>query len=447
MEISLGQLELALLRAKLSVFAEDLCGVEASASPPGNRPAFKPLHHILARKLHPDLEQDPVRRTLREKLMVEVNLAYADQDHARLQSIAEALEGKTDAAREMAALVQSPLNQLRSRVKYAARHQRDLIAEIRPHVRPSHFAEDALHLLSTSITRRLAFPAKSLGELSVRDELDIDAKSRILGPAQNLVRVPFGKSVILRLANTAADLSPLEDLDPEDLNGLIDEWPDFVNLTNAHLRPLARFPRLEELRIGRTAIDGHIFDHFPPLRELRYLALDETAFDDHGMEHLASSAWMQRLDLSSTRITGQGLFALHLMASLRELNLYGTDIGDNDLIVLNSLPTLRNLNLGLTKITDGLARRLGRLQNLEVLHLGGTQISDATIEELPDVRDLTLWETNVTRACLDRLKKMPGLRYLDVDDTDVTLEALDEFRRSRPEVRLPSDIWQKEATA
>lgn len=431
----------------------------------GDPARFKELHHSLARNYHPDLATEPAHRLLCEELMTEVNLAHSDNDLERLEILQGALTDTGDVVSQQHALIRTPLAELLERVQYAARHQHDLLVDLAKQIEqltvdeklqsaqpsrrvaaaaPASLVVRALRDLGDLSARRLVFPAQSMGTLSIRGEFNIDAAPAVLGPARGVVGVPFGKTVILRLDANCSDLSPLEKLDPDDLNGLIDEWPDFVSLDDEALRPLARFTRLEELQLGRTDITGRVFDGFPSLHELRVLVLDETSFDDDGMSRLEGSVWMQRLDLSFTQVTGAGLRALHNMTALRELSLYGTTLGDADLSLLDQTPDLRNLNLGLTNITDEGARHLSRLPAMEVLHLGGTGITDQTLDYLcamPKLRELVLWETAITPAGAEKLAGFRSLRYLDLDKTGVTAEALAAFRAARPEVKIPSDLW------
>jgi hypothetical protein len=434
----------------------------ALAKPAAAAPAMRRLHVDLARKFHPDLALDRVRRSLAEQLMAEVNIAFQDGDLRRLEAMERAVQGSVDAAREMAELTRSVPFQLNARNQYALRQQQDLLTDLTAwlyaqvgHARlaapaaparlHTNLMQRALEDLQHVSIRLLRFPQDSaLGQLQVRAERDIDSPFTVLGEAKGAVRVPFAKATILRIRKHCDSLEALRALDPEDINGLIDEWPDFVPLTDEMLRPLAVFSRLEELHLARTPITGRAFDSFPPLHELRVLILDETAFDDHGMERLAECIWMQRLDLSSTRITGRGLAALHRLKSLRDLSLYSTGITDSDLTILDDLPALRNLNLGLTQVTDAAIDRISSLRHLEVLHLGGVAITDATASRLaamPMLRDLVLWETQLTGAGLRCLESCASLRYLDVDQTGVTAEDLRLFRPARPDIRMPSDIW------
>jgi hypothetical protein len=447
-------------QARLS--AQDCAG--ALNRPVADPEKLKRAHHELARQFHPDLANEHAHRVLCERIMTEVNIAYKNSDIGVFEILRESPGQAGDASRELAELAKSPAAELRQRIEYAARGKRDLLAELaawvqrltaqerhhglsplRPLARPLNLIVRALRdLPSLSSSRCLVFPDQKMGELSLRAVRDIDSPLAVLGPAQGSISVPFGKAVLLRLAKGCTDLSPLARLDPEDLHGLIDEWPDLVVLNDEMLRPLARFRHLEELRLGQTEITGRAFHEFPSLRELRVLILDETQFDDAGLLRLEHCVWMQRLDLSFTQITGPGLAALHNMTSLRDFSLYGTAVSDADLTILDRVPGLRNLNLGLTSVTDACVEHLRHLRALEVLNLGGTGITDAildTLARLPALRDLVLWETAITAAGAAKIRAFPNLRYLDLDKTGVSPEDLRAFREARPEVRLPSDIW------
>ena len=512
MNSSVGQLELALLRANLHTFERrfyDLLGpryiqldearaqaaqlrakyfptahkdaiaarqlvrqsteecANASHRPPADPEKLKKLQRELARAFHPDLETDHARRAVRERLMVEVNLAYADADIRRLRLLEGALirDEIGDAAQDLAALAASPINELRERVEYAARHDKDLLKQLSSYllkhieeafkagprllpqtVQHANLVERArADLQAFSHARQLPFPElRTMGEISIRPIRDIDTPATVVGQAKGLVNIPHGKAVILRLSSQCKDLKALDRLDPGDLQGLIDEWPDFVNFGDEDIQPLARFKGLEVISLGRTEITGRVFDKFPTRHELRVLILDETQFDDAGLMRLEECVWMQRLDLSFTQVTGTGVRAIHNMTALRELNLYGTDTHDADLFVLDKIPGLRSLNLGLTSASDGCAQHLRHLSHLEVLNLGGTKITDAildTVVNLPALRELVLWETAITDAGLDRISRIPTLEYVDVDQTQVTPEALRAFRPTRPDVKLPADIW------
>lgn len=429
---------------------------------PSDPEKLKRIHHQLAREFHPDLASDQARRTVREKLMTEVNLAFEAGDLRRLEILHGGLTPNDDAARDLAALAQSPAAGLMQRMEYAARQQRDLPTELSGRLRALTMQEDPasasaatppgtlmaralLDLTNISHSRKLTLPLDvSMGEIHIRAERDLTSQSVLLGDARGNLNIPYGQTVLLRLNSKCTNLSALDMLDAGDLNGLISEWPNFVNLNDELLLPLARFHRIEELRLGQTEITGHVFDAFSSLHELRALILDETAFDDYGMQRLEECVWMQHLDLSFTQVTGPGLRAMRNMTALRELNLYGTGVADEHLTIIDQNPGIRTLNLGLTGVTDGCIRHLEPLQLLESLNLGGTKITDAILEglaRLPKLRELILWETAISPVGAARLRDFPALRYVDVDQTGVTAEALEAFHAARPDVRLPSDIW------
>lgn len=509
MDSSVGQLELALLRARLHTFERRFYRIagpryidlkQARAEAIMHRARFMPeargeslkarktaaecaeecaratwkpapdpdrlrhLHHELARHFHPDLASDGARRIVREKLMTEVNLAFHQEDLQRLELLAKALDRDEngDAARQLAELSGSPLNELRERTDYAHRHHHDLIADLAHHLaEQTHetrlrgarampnsglkmsLIDQALSDLATVVSsRRLMFPAdRSMGQLSVRAERNIDAPLKPVGEARGEISIPFGHSAILRLNGQSADLSPLRDLDK---HGLIDEWPDFVRLDDEQVKSLAHFPGLEIIQLGRTQITGRVFDGFRSLHELRVLIVDDTAFDDEGLLRLEECIWMQRLDISLTQVTGPGLRGIRNMTALRELSLYGTKVSDADLTMLARIPGVRNLNLGLTGVSDACGEHIAHLSSLELLNLGGTAITDRILETLatlPALRELVLWETAITVDGLRKIQSFRALRYLDVDQSQVPPEALVGFREARPDVRLPSDIW------
>jgi len=72
---------------------------EALAEVPRPAPShsLKDLYRAAAKKLHPDLSLDDDDRKTRERLMTEVNLAYAEGDEARLEAILEEYDSSPEA--------------------------------------------------------------------------------------------------------------------------------------------------------------------------------------------------------------------------------------------------------------------------------------------------------------------------------------------------------------
>ena len=197
--------------------------------------------------------------------MTEVNIAVQDGDFERLESMRDTIGGQADAAKEMAELTGSVPFQLNARNQYALRQQQDLLTDLTAwlyaqadqaqrngsHNLPSRLFPNlmlrALQDLQFVSIRLLHFPKDySLGQLTVRAERNIDSPITVLGEARGGVRVPFAKSTILRIGKDCQSLEALRVLDAEDINGLIDEWPDFVDLDRRdasapdHLQPPRR---------------------------------------------------------------------------------------------------------------------------------------------------------------------------------------------------------------
>jgi hypothetical protein len=68
--------------------------------PPVERsPRLKDLYRAAAKQLHPDLAQDENDRIIRERLMTEANLAYANGDEGKLEAILEEYQSSPDTVR------------------------------------------------------------------------------------------------------------------------------------------------------------------------------------------------------------------------------------------------------------------------------------------------------------------------------------------------------------
>ncbi len=76
-----------------------VAGESARALPPlvERSQRLKDLYRTAAKQLHPDLAQDEGDRMIRERLMTEANLAYAEGDEAKLDAILEEYQSSPDA--------------------------------------------------------------------------------------------------------------------------------------------------------------------------------------------------------------------------------------------------------------------------------------------------------------------------------------------------------------
>ena len=115
------------------------------------------LYRRLAKKVHPDLAVDEKDRERRTRIMAEVNKAYAEGDIERLEAILEEWEASPDAIegedvgsrlvrtirmiarvkrrlgqieKEVQALTETELYELKIRINEAAQEERDLIEEL-----------------------------------------------------------------------------------------------------------------------------------------------------------------------------------------------------------------------------------------------------------------------------------------------------------------------------
>lgn len=164
----LDELDRAIAEAELGELSKLVEDGGASAAPgPAGRPpepaarftsdAVRRLFRDVAKTIHPDLARDEEARDRRHRLMVEANRAYALGDEARLRSILEAWERSPEAvqgsdpeatrlrlvrrveeaeaqlevyARELAAMQETPLWQLKTMVDDAAARGKDLVADM-----------------------------------------------------------------------------------------------------------------------------------------------------------------------------------------------------------------------------------------------------------------------------------------------------------------------------
>jgi chromosome segregation ATPase len=154
--------EAAQARAQANESYSAAHGEAAEVQPFTPSPDLKKLFREAAKRVHPDTASDDADRTRRERLMKEVNAAYAAGDEDALRRILADLDSSPDAVqgsgvgadlvrvlrqlrqvrnrisaieREMDALKQSEIALLRKDVERAEEESRDLLAEIEATVR------------------------------------------------------------------------------------------------------------------------------------------------------------------------------------------------------------------------------------------------------------------------------------------------------------------------
>ena len=164
----LDDLERAIAEAELGALAARVAGAagdqtEAPVPAPLDAPprftsdAVRRLFRDVAKAIHPDLARDAMARDRRHALMVEANRAYALGDEERLRGVLQAWENSPEAvegsdpeaararlvrriaqieaqldaaARELAALQDSPLGKLKVMVDEAAARGKDLVRDM-----------------------------------------------------------------------------------------------------------------------------------------------------------------------------------------------------------------------------------------------------------------------------------------------------------------------------
>ncbi len=120
--------------------------------------ALKDLYRAAAKQLHPDLSRDDRDRALREHLMTEANLAYAEGDEARLRAILEEYESSPDTV--IGTDVGAELVRTIRRISLANAHIRKIEAEI------SEVKASEIYRLKTTVEEGTRKGGDVLGDLT-----------------------------------------------------------------------------------------------------------------------------------------------------------------------------------------------------------------------------------------------------------------------------------------
>lgn len=286
--------------------------------------------------------------------------------------------------------------------------------------------------------RVVQFPKdRTLGKLSLVDgPIKSSSKAKELGPATGNVTVPAGNRLMLLYSdsrqrdNTPVDLSPLDNLGPNDLQGLA---IPFTKITGREVRrltrhkslsflslgplstvnddalaPLAKMPWLQALSVPETKVTDKGIRYLQKLTKMRNLTLYATGITDRGMKHLAGMKQLRVLQLGKTGITDAGLKHLSSLNQLQHLQLWDTKVGGPGLVHLKSLTKLKTLNLIGTGVSNADLAHLKPLTKLRRLDLSGTNIDDGAVEHLATIkslRTLLIARTKITPAGTRELKK------------------------------------------
>jgi beta-lactamase regulating signal transducer with metallopeptidase domain len=328
---------------------------------------------------------------------------------------------------------------------------------------------------SSAGTRTIHFPSdRSMGTLSIftqpsprryrlGPEYNALAEWRHFSQAKGDVVVPEGARVRLVVAHAAKhDLSPLSELDPDDLYGLHISCPEGMdadrsimpylsgltglrelslykcNISGIGARHIANLRKLEYLWISAERLDGAVLTHFGGLTSLEVLAL-QAAVTDRELRQLTTLTSLRELALSVPLLHGPGLENLSLLPSLEFLILQGNGFSDDGLRYLKDLTSLKSLRLfGGLQITDAGLPHLSQLTGLEELRFVWLdQITDAGMVHLAPLQKLKLLDLHSTKvtdagiATLTALTSLEDLTFPARGPGDVSLEHVAKLSRLR----------------
>jgi beta-lactamase regulating signal transducer with metallopeptidase domain len=273
-------------------------------------------------------------------------------------------------------------------------------------------------------TRSIAFPEdRSLGVVYIRDASleDWYRGWEKVCEAKGLVSIPMRKQVRLQVnKESAADLSPLGNLQPNDIQMVHFSW--------------------EVVRIGSLASVGN-------LTGLKALDLPMNKFDDSDVRHLQGLVQLEFLHLGGDNFTNSSMTYVGKLTSLKSLTLYGSDICDEGLRNLQGLNCLTFLSLRSCSITDQGLTYLRNMMALRQLELSKTKITDAGLTHITHFPDLqhvlvsTIGDTGIMH-----LSKLPALRMLEIHNAAFTEAGVAHMKSmdSVQELKLSGDAISDE---
>jgi len=298
--------------------------------------------------------------------------------------------------------------------------------------------------------RIVRFPKeRSLGRLMIQDANAVgnihafsywtgagDSEWEYFAEAQGDVIVPAGKRLSLSIDRNAwQDLSPLKNLDSEDLYklsfaGMVDDYswsPD-----DRCMPYISHLTGLKILMLSNTNISAEGLKFIVNLKSLERLYAPRR-FTDAGLAEVSCLPSLKALYINDHSLTNDGLAHLAQLELLEELDLVGKGrLNDAGLVHLAKLSRLTYLLLQGKNFTDAGMAQIKNCSSLRILHLGFlTQLTDAAIVQLsqmPRLERLSFhWNENITNASMVHLKKMNSLKVLDIKHSKVTDEGLEHL--------------------
>lgn len=209
------------------------------------------------------------------------------------------------------------------------------------------------------------------------------------GPAKGKVKVPAEAEALLAVPDAAGDLSFLDKLPPDALQGLF---------------------------LGNTQVDDQALGHVARLTGLVWLDVQNQPITDDGAECFEGLTNLLWLGVHMTGITDAAFAAWGNLARLRLLDLWGcAALTDRAFAGLGCYRELRFLDAGWTQLSDLGLTAIGMLEKLERLDCFGTQVSDSGIGNLLALHQLTeigLVDCDVSPDGVAKLAILPGLETI-----------------------------------
>jgi internalin A len=226
----------------------------------------------------------------------------------------------------------------------------------------------------------------------------------------------------------------------------------FSEITDAGLKEITAFKRLETLVLMSTEVTDAGLKELVPLKQLKSLELACMKVTDEGLKQLATFKQLKSLNVMWPRVTDTGIKEIAALNQLQSLHLSGlTDVGVKELAPLKQLRTLssdvatvtdaglkelaaldqlQTLKLPYAPVTDNGLKELVALKGLQTLHLRNALVTDEGLKEiakLKQLQSLNLMWTKVTDAGLKELAALKQLQSLNLSYTELTGMGLAEL--------------------
>ncbi len=216
-------------------------------------------------------------------------------------------------------------------------------------------------------------------------------------------------------------------------------------LTDAGLAPLAGMSNLTHLELNNHLGDDVTLGdaglaHLQGLTGLKKLSLCHGRVTDLGLAHLKDLRALEILYLAGNPIKGPGLMHLRGLPKLMTLSLDGCPLTDAAAPHLAALPNLLDLLAEGSALTDVGVKSLAAALKLQMLRLSGTKITDQALPALAAIktlRHLDLSRTQITDAALEALATMPALSVITLTDCPrLTPQGIAKLKKAAPKLRV-----------